>query len=334
MAASWFPGGIYDTKYLAGRLPDLFADTGLGALHDGLLLRRPPQVDSPAAAAAAEALAALVPAASYPAVRHAPGFERYEVRAEGALLPPCPLHHPHAIWAAQRRTPLPSAALRTSFSHKKLYRLTNRTASQTVPPICQTCTAAGRRHGAVRARGRVRRLHDRRRLCRTSARLRRRRPGRHRRRGGGCRRCSCCVGAVVPGPRLRRRPRPGGHGAAGGGGAVCRPAQRLAQRPAVCEPAGRGAAAGPLPRLPRQRLGGGGAPARRRPRQEAVRVGAGAGAGEPGGGRPGGAAGAGGPGGGAGEWPPLLLGVLLCCWWGCSAAGGVGSGLCSPVLVF
>ena len=33
--ACWFPAGIYDTKYLAGRLPDLFEDTALGAVHDG-----------------------------------------------------------------------------------------------------------------------------------------------------------------------------------------------------------------------------------------------------------------------------------------------------------
>lgn len=36
--ARWFPGGIWDTKYLAASLPGgLFEDTTLGVLHDGLL---------------------------------------------------------------------------------------------------------------------------------------------------------------------------------------------------------------------------------------------------------------------------------------------------------
>ncbi|PRW61321.1 poly(A)-specific ribonuclease PARN isoform X3 [Chlorella sorokiniana] len=82
----WFPGGVYDTKHLSGKLrPELFEDTSLGPLHDGLCKGQlQEQVDAFLRSQTAADTKASSDSmsdgevAELPAVDHAPGFERYK----------------------------------------------------------------------------------------------------------------------------------------------------------------------------------------------------------------------------------------------------------------
>ena len=77
LIASWFPGGIYATKYLANNLPAelQLADTSLGSLFTALT-----QPDTPQRTAANHAMGFLSSnlgmQLSLPAVAHAPGFDK------------------------------------------------------------------------------------------------------------------------------------------------------------------------------------------------------------------------------------------------------------------
>ncbi|KAF8069569.1 psi1 [Scenedesmus sp. PABB004] len=84
MIRAWFPGGIYDTKYLAKQLPEVFADprdTALADVYAALVERRGGPGAAPLLRAASAALRGAPVA--LPAVAHAPGFEKYRHLAAG-----------------------------------------------------------------------------------------------------------------------------------------------------------------------------------------------------------------------------------------------------------
>mmetsp|Transcript_34152 Transcript_34152/g.86030 ORF Transcript_34152/g.86030 Transcript_34152/m.86030 type:complete len:478 (-) Transcript_34152:78-1511(-) len=78
LVRTWFPGGLYDTKYIANCLSGISVGvTSLGPLHEALLYQRDEAISRWLADCGS-------PDAWLPPVKHAPGFQRYRQSETGS----------------------------------------------------------------------------------------------------------------------------------------------------------------------------------------------------------------------------------------------------------